>query len=202
MQSDIRGRKKHFERILNVNTMLYSTCFFTSLLCLCHSTLEVHATNPGKNAKSVLLSYHEDNAYSLYQPCACHNQGTFSFSFNTHQSKAFLAYQDDGTYNNFDLFLINGKIRARVLFDECGSKKTLLIKGNFSDSRWHRVQLRKERTKLTLIVDGCLSQSISCSSLPLKQQKWNALYVGNIPIHTKWNSLAKPSIFQEAVFSG
>lgn len=183
--------------------MLYSTCFFTSLLCLCHSTLKVHATNPGKNAKSVLLSYHEDDAYSVYQPCACRKQGTFSFLFNTHQSKAFLAYQDDGNFNNFDLFLINGKIQARVLFDECSSNtETLLIKGNFSDSRWHRVQLRKEKTKLTLIVDGCHSQSISCSFPPSKETKWSALYVGKVPSHTKRNSLAKPSIIKETLVSG
>lgn len=173
--------------------MLYSTCFFTSLLCLCHSTLKAHATNPGKNAKSVLLSYHEDDAYSVYQPCARRKQGTLSF----------LAYQDDGNFNNFDLFLINGKIQARVLFDECGSNtQTLLIKGNFSDSRWHRLQLRKEKTKLTLIVDGCHSQSISCSFPPSKETKWNALYVGKVPSHTKRNSLAKPSIIKETLVSG
>lgn len=184
--------------------MLYSTCFFTSLLCLCHSTLKTHATNPGKNAKSVLLSYHEDDAYSVYQPCACHKQGTFSFLFNTHQSKAFLAYQDDGNFNSIDLFLSNGKIQARVLFDECGSKTvTLLIKGNFSDSRWHRVQLRKEKNKLTLIVDGCHSQCISCSFPPaLKEPKWNALYVGKVPSHMERNSLVKPSIIGETILYG
>ena len=180
--------------------MLKSIGFFISAIWLCLFLLKAQATDSAQNASSVFLSYNEYNSHSVYDTCACHGSGTLSFLFNAHKPDAFLAYQDDGTYSNFDLFLINGKIRARIHFDECPWKE-LVIEGNFSDSRWHRVHLTRELSNLTLTVDGCYAQTIPCNISSLEQEKWQALYVGNIPLNIMWNSLANPSILRQALAS-
>lgn len=182
-------------------SMSLSTGFFIHAACLCLFVLKAQGSVPIRNTSSVFLSYSEYNSHTVYDACAWRGPGTLSFLFNTHKPDTFLAYQDDGTYSNFDLFLINGKIRARVTFDECPWEE-LVIEGNFSDSRWHRVRLTRELSNLTLMVDGCHSQTIPCDISSPEREKWEALYVGSIPLHISWNSLANPGIFREAIASG
>ena len=145
---------------------------------------------------AVFLSYNEYNSYAVYE--AWRISGELSFLFKSVKSTAFLAYQDDGTYNHFDLFLVNGKVRVRVTFNECHRKK-LTVDGNFSDSRWHRIRLEQGVDNITLTVDGCFSEYISCKYTGPKLESWRDLYVGNIPNNISLNSLANPGIFYEAI---
>lgn len=153
---------------------------------------------PSQNLTTgVFLSYNEYNSNAVYE--AWKGPGEFSLLFNSRKPTAFLAYQDDSIYNHFDLFLVNGNIRARVTFDQCLWKQ-LTVEGNFSDSQWHRLRLIRQRNNLSLTVDGCYSQSIPCTYASSISERWQDLYVGSIP----WNissALAKPGIFRETLTS-
>ena len=177
------------------------TDVFISVACLCLSVLKAQGSVLTRNASNVFLSYNEGNSHSVYDACAWKGPGTLSFLFNTRKHNTFLAYQDDGTYSNFDLFLVEGKIRARVNFDKCPWEQ-LIIEGNYSDSRWHRVRLTRSLSNVTLTVDGCHSQSIVCDISSPERERWHALYIGSIPLHITMNSLANPGIFQQAIASG
>ena len=171
----------------------YLTCFFLFVL-------KAQVSVQGQNASSVFLAYNEFNSHAVYDISAWHGPGSLSFLFNTNKSDKFLAYQDDRDYFNFDLFLVNGNIRARVNFDNCPWEE-LVIQGNFSDSRWHRVRLTRTLANLTLSVDGCHSQSIPCEIPSSEGEKWDTLFVGSIPLFISLNSLAKPGIFRQAITS-
>ena len=174
---------------------------FTSSLCfLGLVVLGAKARILSQNLTTgVFLSCNEYNSNAVYE--AWKGPGEFSLLFNTRKSTAFIAYQDDSTYNHFDLFLVNGKIRARVNFDECQWKQ-LNVEGNFSDSQWHRLRLTRQLNNLSLTVDGCYSQSIPCRYTSSRSERWQTLYVGRIPWYTILNSLAKPRIFLETITSG
>ncbi|XP_078362379.1 uncharacterized protein LOC144646604 [Oculina patagonica] len=178
-------------------TMLLLPAF----LFLALFVLGARGNTPSRNittSSSVFLSYNEYNSNAVYE--AWKGPGELSLLFKSRKPTAFLAYQDDGTYSHFDLFLINGKVRARVTFDKCQWKQ-LTIEGNFSDSRWHRVRLARQLNNVTLTVDGCYSESIECNYTSSKSEKWQALYVGSIPWEISMNSLAKPGIFRETIES-
>lgn len=176
---------------------------FTSFLSFLGLVLlGAEARIPSQNLTTgVFLSYNEYNSNAVYE--AWKGSGEFSLLFNTRKPTAFLAYQDDSTYNHFDLFLVNGKIRARITFDECQWKQ-LTVEGNFSDSQWHRLRLTRQLNNVSLTVDGCYSQSIPCRYASSKSERWQALYVGGIPWNITQNSnlLAKPGIFRETITSG
>ena len=150
-----------------------------------------------ENVNSVYLSYNK-HAYAVYE--AWRGSGTLSFLFVSNKSEAFVAYQDDGAYKNFDLFLVKGNLRLRVTLNDCVQEQ-LTIGGNFSDSQWHRVHLTRMQTNVTLTVDRCLSKNLHCK-WSFSANRWRALYVGSIPLNVQLNSLASPSIYYETLQSG
>lgn len=181
---------------LSQSTMPYFTSFL-SLLSLV--LLGAEARSSSQNLTTgVFLSYNECNSNAVYE--AWKGPGEFSLLFNSRKPTAFLAYQDDSTYNHFDLFLVSGKIRARITFDECQWKQ-LTVEGNFSDSKWHRLRLTRQLNNVSLTVDGCYSQSIPCRYASSRSERWQALYVGSIPWNITESSLAKPGIFRETIAS-
>lgn len=176
--------------------MLLFTGFFSffGLVVLC-----AEARIPSQNLTTgVFLSYNEYNSNALYE--AWKGPGEFSLLFYSRKPTAFLAYQDDSIYNHFDLFLVNGNIRARVTFDQCLWKQ-LTVEGNFSDSQWHRLRLTRQLNNLSLTVDGCYSQSIPCRYASSISERWQDLYVGSIPWNISRNALAKPGIFLDTITS-
>lgn len=206
----------HTKRVTYKDAFASNTCFphwlqrhltrftmllFPGFLFLSPFVLVAKGSIPSRNitaSTGVFLSYNEYNSNAVYE--AWKGPGELSLVFNSRKPTAFLAYQDDGTYSHFDLFLINGKVRARVTFDKCQWKQ-LTIERNFSDSRWHRVRLARQLNNVTLTVDGCYSESIPCKYTSSKTEKWQALYVGSIPWDISMNSLAKPGIFRETIES-
>lgn len=174
---------------------------FPGCLFLAFFILAAKGSIPSGNtttSTSVFFSYNKYNSYAVYE--GWKGPGELSLLFRSLKPTAFLAYQDDGIYNNFDLFLIKGKVRARVTFDQCQWEQ-LTIEGNFSDSRWHRIRLARNLDNVTLTVDGCYTQSLPCRYTSSKTEKWQTLYVGSIPLNVSMNSLAKPGIFRETIES-
>lgn len=182
----------------------FSAVFLKHLTWLIVFVLKAFGSVPSRNASNEFMAYNLDpasqssHAYAVYDVRAWRGPGTLSFLFNTHKSKAFLAYQDDRTYSNFDLFIDMGNIRARINFDKCPEKE-FVIHGNFSDSRWHRVRLTRELRHLTLTLDECHSKFIPCDMSSPEREEWYALYVGSIPWNMSTNSLAKPGILFQAI---
>ncbi|XP_022798888.1 neurexin-2-like [Stylophora pistillata] len=157
---------------------------------------EISSENPSESA---FLSYNGNTSRAVYE--AWRISGELSFLFKTNRPTAFLAYQDDGARNFLDLFLVKGKLRAWVRFNNCTPKsKELTVNGNFSDSRWHRVRLtRGNEENVTLTVDGCKTEYISCKYTATESESWKALYVGNIPANISFNDLANPRIVYESI---
>lgn len=184
----------------------FSAVFLKHLTWVIVLVLKAFGSVPSRNASNEFMAYNFDpasrssHAYAVYDVRGWRGPGTLSFLFNTHKSKAFLAYQDDRTYSNFDLFIDRGNIRARINLDKCPEKE-IVIQGNFSDSRWHRIRLTRELRHLTLTVDGCHSTFVPCDMSSSEREEWYVLYVGGIPWSTSYNSLAKPIILFQAMAS-
>ena len=174
------------------------TAFLKLAICVFLFTLKVSGRTPTYFNISVLLTYNDSNSHAVYDASALRGAGTLSFVFKTGKSDTFLAYQDDRSYSNFDFFLVNGTISTTINFENC-CKRKLIIEGNYSDGQWHRVSLARQLHSLTLTVDGCHSQTISCC---ITNEKWFALYVGSIPIEIERNLLANPNIHDQAITSG
>lgn len=149
---------------------------------------EIKGEIPSENtSEGAFFAYNTNSSYAAFE--AWRIPGELSFLFKTNKSAAILAYQGDGNYKFFDLFLVQGKLRARVRFNTCGLRE-LIVNGNFSDSLWHRVRLTRGNEEVTLTVDGCKTEYFSCQFTASDSQDWKILYVGNIPLHT--SSLANP----------
>lgn len=177
--------------------MLKLITFLTLRICVFFFIPKALGRTPTQTS-SVVLTYNEFNSHTQYDASAWRGTGTLSFFFNTGKSDAFLVYQDDRSFSYFHFFLVNGTIQATVNFDNC-PKSQLIIRGNYSDGRWHRVSLARQIRNLTITVDGCHSQTISCDISSTAREKWKALYVGSIPIGIPRNSLANPRMADQAI---
>ena len=151
---------------------------------------EIKGEIPSENtSEGAFFSYNTESSYAAFE--AWRIPGELSFLFKTNKPTAILAYQGDGNYKYFDLFLVQGKLRARARFNTCRLRE-LIVDGNFSDSLWHRVRLTRGNEEVTLTVDGCKTESSPCQFAASVSQDWKILYVGNIPLHTISLDLANP----------
>lgn len=151
---------------------------------------EIRGEIPSENtSEGAFFSYNTESSYAAFE--AWRIPGELSFLFKTNKPTAILAYQGDGNYKYFDLFLVQGKLRARARFNTCRLRQ-LIVDGNFSDSLWHRVRLTRGNEEVTLTVDGCKTESSPCQFAASVSQDWKILYVGNIPLHTISLDLANP----------
>ncbi|XP_068669919.1 uncharacterized protein [Montipora foliosa] len=177
--------------------MLKLITFLTLRICVFFFIPKALGRTPTQTSSDV-LTYNKFNSHTEYDASAWRGTGTLSFFFNTGKSDAFLLYQDDRSFSYFHFFLVNGTIQATVNFDNC-PKSQLIIRGNYSDGRWHRVSLARQIRHLTITVDGCHSKNISCDISSTEREKWEVLYVGSIRIDIPRNSLANPSMADEAI---
>ena len=109
---------------VHVRTMRYI------LFCLLSLTLN-------RNLAFVL---DKQNPYSQFKKWNAGLNGTLELEFKTDQPNGLLLYTDDGgTYDFFELKLVNGALRLR--YNLGGGAQIITVGSNLNDGHWHKVQV-------------------------------------------------------------
>lgn len=131
--------------------------------------------------------------------------GTLEFEFKTEQPNGLLLYTDDGgTYDFFEIKLVEGALRLR--YNLGGGAQILTVGHDLNDGHWHKVQVQRKVERTTLSVDGASQTRTSRG----KEYYFGHLatnsdvYVGGMPAwyNTKLTLLALPSVIFELRFNG
>ena len=82
---------------------------------------------------------------------------SLEFQFKTHQPNGLLLYTDDGgTYDFFEIKLVEGALRLR--YNLGGGTQIITIGRELNDNQWHQVSIKMNNKKTSLTVDD-VSQS-------------------------------------------
>ncbi|KAH8276780.1 hypothetical protein KR026_000655 [Drosophila bipectinata] len=131
--------------------------------------------------------------------------GTLELEFKTEQPNGLVLYTDDGgTYDFFELKLVEGALRLR--YNLGGGAQIITVGRELHDGHWHKVQVLRNDEQTSLIVDG-VSQQRSAKGKEFQFGKFASnsdVYVGGMPnwYSTKLALLALPSVIFEPRFRG
>lgn len=131
--------------------------------------------------------------------------GTLELEFKTEQPNGLVLYTDDGgTYDFFELKLVEGALRLR--YNLGGGAQIITVGRELHDGHWHKVQVLRNDDQTSLIVDG-VSQQRSTKGKEFQFGKFASnsdVYVGGMPnwYNTKLALLALPSVIFEPRFRG
>lgn len=82
----------------------------------------------------------KQNPYSQFRKWNAGLNGTLELEFKTDQPNGLLLYTDDGgTYDFFELKLVNGALRLR--YNLGGGAQIITVGNNLNDGHWHKVQV-------------------------------------------------------------
>ncbi|XP_058463051.1 neurexin-3 isoform X2 [Malaya genurostris] len=131
--------------------------------------------------------------------------GSLELEFKTEQSNGLVLYTDDGgTYDFFELKLVEGALRLR--FNLGGGAQIITVGRDLHDGHWHKVQVLRNDEHTTLTVDG-VSQSRASRGKEFLFGKFatnSDVFVGGMPnwYNSKLALLALPSVIFEPRFRG
>ncbi|KAH8306323.1 hypothetical protein KR018_007569 [Drosophila ironensis] len=131
--------------------------------------------------------------------------GTLELEFKTEQPNGLVLYTDDGgTYDFFELKLVEGALRLR--YNLGGGAQIITVGRDLHDGHWHKVQVLRNDEQTSLIVDG-VAQQRSPKGKEFQFGKFASnsdVYVGGMPnwYSTKLALLALPSVIFEPRFRG
>ncbi|XP_030369274.1 neurexin-1 isoform X3 [Scaptodrosophila lebanonensis] len=131
--------------------------------------------------------------------------GTLELEFKTEQPNGLVLYTDDGgTYDFFELKLVEGALRLR--YNLGGGAQIITVGRELHDGHWHKVQVLRNDDQTSLIVDG-VSQQRSTKGKEFQFGKFatnSDVYVGGMPnwYSSKLALLALPSVIFEPRFRG
>ncbi|XP_017847809.1 neurexin-1 isoform X2 [Drosophila busckii] len=131
--------------------------------------------------------------------------GTLELEFKTEQPNGLVLYTDDGgTYDFFELKLVEGALRLR--YNLGGGAQIITVGRELHDGHWHKVQVIRNDEQTSLIVDG-VSQQRSTKGKEFQFGKFASnsdVYVGGMPnwYSSKLALLALPSVIFEPRFRG
>ncbi|XP_066263047.1 neurexin 1 isoform X2 [Euwallacea similis] len=144
-------------------------------------------------------------SYSQFRKWGGGTNGTLEFEFKTNDPNGLLLYTDDGgTYDFFEIKLVEGALRLR--FNLGGGAQIITVGKELNDGHWHKVQLQRHEERTILTVDN-VSQMRTCKGKEFNFGKFETnsdVYVGGLPkwYNTKLTLLALPSVFFEPRFKG
>lgn len=82
----------------------------------------------------------KQNPYSQFRKWNAGLNGTLELEFKTDQPNGLVLYTDDGgTYDFFELKLVNGALRLR--YNLGGGAQIITVGNNLNDGHWHKVQV-------------------------------------------------------------
>lgn len=144
-------------------------------------------------------------SYAQFRKWNAALNGSLEFEFKTEQANGLLLYTDDGgTYDFFEIKLVEGALRLR--FNLGGGAQILTVGRDLNDGHWHKVQVHRDGETTTLTVDGVSQRRNSRG----KEFQFGTLstnsdvYVGGMPswYGSKLTLLALPSVIFEPRFGG
>ncbi|XP_026490991.1 neurexin 1 isoform X3 [Vanessa tameamea] len=147
----------------------------------------------------------KQNPYSQFRKWNAGLNGTLELEFKTDVPNGLLLYTDDGgTYDFFELKLVNGALRLR--YNLGGGAQIITVGSNLNDGHWHKVQVARRDEHTSLSVDGII-QSKTSRGKEFAFGKFNTnsdVFVGGIPpsYNSKLTTLALPSVIFEPKFKG
>ncbi|XP_069360738.1 neurexin 1 isoform X4 [Maniola hyperantus] len=154
--------------------------------------------------KNLAFVLDKQNPYSQFRKWNAGLNGTLELEFKTDQPNGLLLYTDDGTYDFFELKLVNGALRLR--YNLGGGAQIITVGSNLHDGHWHKVQVARRDEQTSLSVDG-ITQNKTSRGKEFAFGKFNTnsdVFVGGIPpsYNSKLTTLALPSVIFEPKFKG
>lgn len=160
--------------------------------------------------KSVFLGFAfvlegSQTSYAQFRKWNAALNGSLEFEFKTEQANGLLLYTDDGgTYDFFEIKLVEGALRLR--YNLGGGAQILTVGRDLNDGHWHKVQVRRNVEKTSLTVDGVTqSRTSRGKEFHFGRLASNSdVYIGGMPswYNTKLTLLALPSVIFEPRFGG
>ncbi len=131
--------------------------------------------------------------------------GSLEFEFKTERPNGLLLYTDDGgTYDFFEIKLVEGALRLR--YNLGGGAQIITIGRELNDGRWHKVSIKRNDDKTVLTVNNVTqSRTSKGKEFYFGNLATNSdVYVGGMPswYNTKLTRLALPSVMFEPRFDG
>ncbi|KAF6200211.1 hypothetical protein GE061_006514 [Apolygus lucorum] len=144
-------------------------------------------------------------SYAQFRKWNAGLNGSLEMEFKTEQANGLLLYTDDGgTYDFFELKLVEGALRLR--YNLGGGAQILTVGRDLNDGHWHKVQVKRGAEKTSLTVDGdAQTRSSRGKEFYFGRLASNSdVYVGGMPswYNTKLTLLALPSVIFEPRFGG
>nr|XP_034834263.1 neurexin-3-like [Maniola hyperantus] len=131
--------------------------------------------------KNLAFVLDKQNPYSQFRKWNAGLNGTLELEFKTDQPNGLLLYTDDGTYDFFELKLVNGALRLR--YNLGGGAQIITVGSNLHDGHWHKVQVARRDEQTSLSVDG-ITQNKTSRGKEFAFGKFNTnsdVFVGGIP---------------------
>ncbi|XP_050685088.1 neurexin-1 isoform X4 [Leptidea sinapis] len=147
----------------------------------------------------------KQNPYSQFRKWYAGLNGTLELEFKTDEPNGLLLYTDDGgTYDFFELKLVNSALRLR--YNLGGGAQIITVGNNLNDGHWHKVQVARRDEHTSLSVDG-VTQSKTSRGKEFAFGKFitnSDVFIGGIPAsyNSKLTTLALPSAIFEPKFRG
>ncbi|VVC89179.1 unnamed protein product [Leptidea sinapis] len=102
----------------------------------------------------------KQNPYSQFRKWYAGLNGTLELEFKTDEPNGLLLYTDDGgTYDFFELKLVNSALRLR--YNLGGGAQIITVGNNLNDGHWHKVQVARRDEHTSLSVDGVTQSKTS-----------------------------------------
>ncbi|XP_060517696.1 neurexin 1 isoform X2 [Cylas formicarius] len=145
------------------------------------------------------------NSYSQFRKWGGGTNGSLEFEFKTEQPNGLLLYSDDGgTYDFFEIKLVEGALRLR--YNLGGGAQIITIGRDLNDGHWHKVQVQRQEERTMLTVDG-VSQMRTSRGKEFNFGRFatnSDVFVGGMPLwyNSKLTLLALPSVIFEPRFIG
>lgn len=144
-------------------------------------------------------------SYAQFRKWNAGLNGSIELEFKTEQPNGLLLYTDDGgTYDFFEIKLVEGALRLR--YNLGGGAQILTVGRDLNDGHWHKVQVERHVQTTSLTVDGVTqSRTSHGKEFHFGRLASNSdVYVGGMPswYNTKLTLLALPSVIFEPRFGG
>ncbi|XP_050515141.1 neurexin-3-like [Diabrotica virgifera virgifera] len=145
------------------------------------------------------------NSFSQFRKWGGGTNGSLEFEFKTDQPNGLLLYTDDGgTYDFFEIKLVEGALRLR--YNLGGGAQIITVGRDLNDGHWHKVHVQRHEDRTILTVDG-VSQMRTSRGKEFNFGRFTTnsdVFVGGMPTwyNTKLTLLALPSVIFEPRFVG
>lgn len=145
------------------------------------------------------------SSYAQFRKWNVALNGSLAFEFKTDQPNGLLLYTDDGgTYDFFEIKLVEGALRLR--YNLGGGAQIITVGRELSNGQWHKVLIKRNDNRTTLTVDNITHSTTSKGKeFHFGNLATNSdVYIGGMPswYNTKLTRLALPSVIFEPRFSG